>query len=62
VTTKGGSRPQPRNPTVRLVIYRGNIEAAARLDAVIEDFVVDVETIGSHTGVSLPSSMLVRKD
>jgi hypothetical protein len=46
---------------VRLVTYRGNVEAAARLGAVIEDFVVDVETNGSHTGVSLRSSMLVRK-
>jgi hypothetical protein len=44
---------------MRLVTYRGNIEAAARLGAVVEDFVVDVETIGSHIDVSRPSSMLV---
>jgi hypothetical protein len=42
---------------MRLVTYRGNIEAAARLGAVIDEFVVDVEKVGAHAGVSLPSSM-----
>lgn len=43
---------------MRLVTYRGNIEAAARLGAVISGFVVDAEKIGAHAGVALPSSML----
>ena len=43
---------------MRLVTYRGTVEAAARLGAVVDDLVVDVEKIGSHAGISLPSSML----
>jgi 2-keto-4-pentenoate hydratase/2-oxohepta-3-ene-1,7-dioic acid hydratase in catechol pathway len=43
---------------MRLVTYRGNVEAAARLGAVVDDLVVDVEKIGARAGVSLPSSML----
>lgn len=43
---------------MRLVTYRGNIEAAARLGAVVGELVVDVERIGAHAGVPLPSSML----
>ena len=43
---------------MRLVTYRANIEAAARLGAVVDDLVVDVERIGAHAGVALPSSML----
>jgi 2-keto-4-pentenoate hydratase/2-oxohepta-3-ene-1,7-dioic acid hydratase in catechol pathway len=43
---------------MRLVTYRDSIEAAARLGAVVDDLVVDVERIGAHAGVSLPSSML----
>jgi 2-keto-4-pentenoate hydratase/2-oxohepta-3-ene-1,7-dioic acid hydratase in catechol pathway len=43
---------------MRLVTYRGNIEAAARLGAIVDDLVVDVEEIGAHAGVSLPSAML----
>src|SRR5256886_382383 len=44
---------------MRLVTYRGSIEAAARLGVVVDDLVIDVEKIGAHAGVSLPSSMLV---
>jgi 2-keto-4-pentenoate hydratase/2-oxohepta-3-ene-1,7-dioic acid hydratase in catechol pathway len=43
---------------MRLVTYRANVEAAARLGAVVEDMVVDVEKIGAHAGVALPASML----
>jgi 2-keto-4-pentenoate hydratase/2-oxohepta-3-ene-1,7-dioic acid hydratase in catechol pathway len=43
---------------MRLVTYRGSIEAAARLGAVISEFVVDVEKIGPHAGIALPASML----
>src|SRR4030095_10156171 len=40
---------------MRLVTYRGSIEAAARLGVVVDDLVIDVEKIGAHAGVSLPS-------
>src|SRR5262249_38762502 len=43
---------------MRLVTYRDSIEAAARLGAVVDDLVIDVEKVGAHAGVSLPSSML----
>ena len=43
---------------MRLVTYRGNVEAAARLGAVVDEMVVDVEKIGARAGVSLPPSML----
>ena len=43
---------------MRLVTYRGNVEAAARLGAVVDEMVVDVEKIGARPGVSLPPSML----
>ena len=43
---------------MRLVTYRSTVEAAARLGAVVDDLVVDVEEAGHHAGVSLPSSML----
>ena len=43
---------------MRLVTYRSTVEAAARLGAVVDDLVVDVEEAGQHAGISLPSSML----
>lgn len=43
---------------MRLVTYRANVEAAARLGAVVDELVVDVEKIGAHAGVALPASML----
>src|SRR5260221_2265299 len=43
---------------MRLITCRGNIEAAARLGALAGDLVVDVEKIGVHAGVPLPSTML----
>ena len=56
---KGASRSHPRESFMRLVTYRSNIEAAARLGAVVDgDLVVDVEKIGAQAGVALPCSML----
>jgi 2-keto-4-pentenoate hydratase/2-oxohepta-3-ene-1,7-dioic acid hydratase in catechol pathway len=43
---------------MRLVTYRASIEAAARLGAVVDDLVIDIEKIGAHAGVALPASML----
>ena len=43
---------------MRLVTYRANVEAAARLGVVVDELVVDVERIGAHAGMVLPSSML----
>ena len=43
---------------MRLVTYRSTVEAAARLGALVDDLVVDVEKAGQHAGASLPSSML----
>ena len=43
---------------MRLVTFRANVEAAARLGAVVDEVVVDVERIGAHAGVALPASML----
>lgn len=42
---------------MRLVTYRANVEAAARLGAVVDDMIVDVERIGAAAGVALPASM-----
>jgi len=43
---------------VRLVTFRSGVEAAARLGAVVDDLIVDVEKAGQHAGACLPSSML----
>src|SRR3954454_10954049 len=44
---------------MRLVTYRGNIEAAARLGVIVgDDLIADVEKLAAHAGVRLPSSML----
>lgn len=43
---------------MRLVTYRGTVEAAGRLGVVERDLVVDVEKIGATAGVCLPSTML----
>ena len=43
---------------MRLVTYRGTVEAAARLGAVVGDLVIDVEKVGACAGTALPSSML----
>ena len=43
---------------MRLVTYRAHVEAAARLGAVVDGLVVDVERLGAHAGVKLPAAML----
>jgi len=43
---------------MRLVTYRSHIAAAARLGAVLEQQVVDIEALGSAAGTSLPYDML----
>ena len=43
---------------MRLVTYRADVCAAARLGVMIDSFVVDLEYLGTRAGKSLPSSML----
>lgn len=43
---------------MRLVTYRADICAAARLGVLADQCVIDVERLGAHAGISLPSSML----
>lgn len=43
---------------MRLVTYRANIEAEARLGAVAGDFLIDLARLGAAHGVALPSTML----
>jgi hypothetical protein len=45
---------------MRLVTYRGTIESAARLGAIENDMVVDVERIGAKAGLSPPAAMRAR--
>ncbi|PTS79902.1 FAA hydrolase family protein [Sphingomonas sp. HMWF008] len=43
---------------MRLVTYRATIDSAARLGAIVEELVVDLESFGDACGVPLPDSML----
>ena len=43
---------------MRLVTYRANVEAEARLGAIVDDLVVDLAGLGGAKGVPLPSTML----
>ncbi len=43
---------------MKLVTYRQSVEAEARLGAIVDELVVDLERLGDATGVYLPSSML----
>lgn len=43
---------------MRLVTYRANVSAAARLGAVVSDLVVDLQRLGAHAGHALPDNML----
>jgi 2-keto-4-pentenoate hydratase/2-oxohepta-3-ene-1,7-dioic acid hydratase in catechol pathway len=43
---------------MQLATYRTNVTAAARLGAVVGDFIIDIEQLGAHAGVTLPSDML----
>ena len=43
---------------MRLVTYRQNVEAEARLGTVADDLVVDLARLGAAKGIPLPSTML----
>ncbi|MDP9895040.1 2-keto-4-pentenoate hydratase/2-oxohepta-3-ene-1,7-dioic acid hydratase in catechol pathway [Variovorax boronicumulans] len=43
---------------MRLVTYRSHAAAAARLGAIVDEQVVDLESLGSAAGISLPHDML----
>lgn len=43
---------------MRLVTYRANVEAEARLGAIVGEFVVDLARLGAAKGVPLPATML----
>jgi len=43
---------------MRLVTYRANVLEAARLGAIVDNLVVDLELLGMNTGVDLPNDML----
>ena len=43
---------------MKLVTYRRSIESQARLGALSDDFVVDVEALGAGSNIKLPSNML----
>ena len=43
---------------MRLVTYRANVEAAARLGAIAGGFVVDLAALGAGKGVAMPTTML----
>ncbi|NLR70500.1 fumarylacetoacetate hydrolase family protein [Novosphingobium sp. ERN07] len=43
---------------MKLVTYRANVEAEARLGALVDGLVVDLASYGEANGVELPSSML----
>ncbi|MGE4340750.1 MAG: FAA hydrolase family protein, partial [Pigmentiphaga sp.] len=43
---------------MRLVTYRANVTAPARLGAIVDDLVVDLEYLGDVSGQALPDDML----
>lgn len=43
---------------MRLVTFRANVEAPARLGALVDDLVLDLAAFGEEKGVPIPSSML----
>lgn len=43
---------------MRLVTYRSDVSDAARLGALVDDLVIDLQRLGAANGVSLPASML----
>ena len=43
---------------MRLVTYRSDVEAPARLGVIEDDLVIDVEALGDQGGVAMPDSML----
>jgi 2-keto-4-pentenoate hydratase/2-oxohepta-3-ene-1,7-dioic acid hydratase in catechol pathway len=43
---------------MRLVTFRATVESEARLGAIVNDLVVDLQLFGAESGVDLPSTML----
>ncbi|AXO63716.1 FAA hydrolase family protein [Pseudomonas sp. phDV1] len=43
---------------MRLVTFRSNVNAAARLGALVDGFVVDLNALGNHAGDAIPDNML----
>lgn len=43
---------------MRLVTFRAHVNAAARLGAIVDNVVVDLERFGQHVGCDLPADML----
>lgn len=43
---------------MRLVTYRANVLEAARLGAIVDNMVVDLESLGAENGIHLPDNML----
>lgn len=43
---------------MKLVTYRADVLAAARLGALVDDLVIDLQKLGVHAGHALPSGML----
>ncbi|CAJ0784073.1 fumarylacetoacetate hydrolase family protein [Ralstonia chuxiongensis] len=43
---------------MRLVTFRAHVNAAARLGAIVDDLVVDLERFGKHVSCDLPADML----
>lgn len=43
---------------MKLVTFRADVRAAARLGALVDDLVIDLQRLGVHAGVPLPADML----
>ncbi|MDP9932807.1 fumarylacetoacetate hydrolase family protein [Variovorax paradoxus] len=43
---------------MRLVTYRANVNAAARLGAIVDDLVIDLQRLGAHAAQAIPDDML----
>ncbi|MFC7407573.1 fumarylacetoacetate hydrolase family protein [Hydrogenophaga atypica] len=43
---------------MRLVTYRANVSTAARLGAIVDDLVVDLQRLGAHAGQAIPDDIL----
>ncbi|MET4575342.1 fumarylacetoacetate hydrolase family protein [Ottowia thiooxydans] len=43
---------------MRLVTFRANVSASARLGAIVDDLVVDLQRLGAHAGQAIPADIL----
>ena len=43
---------------MRLITYRTHAAAAARLGAIVDDLVIDLQALGEHAGQAIPGDML----